>query len=280
MQVEVRNGDANKWVQLNLISNKEPTEEEFKRFSWARNQCRDTPYTLEKVKLKQIQIEEAEKFKYNPEEVEQQVKNNLYKKLREGNLKGFNLTYVRIELETEIEVYKNKLKTENNEGIRQKIQSFIIDLEESLSKVEQARIEYNQNSSNFLKTEDQGQTKVLKIEDLEKQMQEEEWFKLQEYQRKHPEQKKNNIFMKLIREDSAKTVNKQESEKKSLQKELELLRRRSQANYEEQKNETYYQQVERRKRELTQFSQTTKFSFEEDLHIKQADGTVKVQFKP
>lgn len=42
------------------------------------------------------------------------------------------------------------------------------------------------------------------MEDLEKQMEAEEWMKQQEYMKKHPEAKKNNIFMKLRREDSAK----------------------------------------------------------------------------
>lgn len=58
--------------------------------------------------------------------------------------------------------------------------------------------------------------------------------------KRHPNEKKNNIFMKLRREDSSK-LTEVEKQKQQIKHELELIRLRSQVSFEESKNESYYQ---------------------------------------
>lgn len=69
--------------------------------------------------------------------------------------------------------------------------------------------------------------KYAKLEEIEKQRQTEDWLKEQEYFALNPEAKRNNIFMKLNREDSV-NLTEAEKQKRKLQKELELNRIRSQ----------------------------------------------------
>lgn len=70
--------------------------------------------TYRKVNLKINEIQEMEKFQYNPEQVEQMVDLKLQKRLREGNLKGLNLAYLKVELQSNLESVKGKLAGESN----------------------------------------------------------------------------------------------------------------------------------------------------------------------
>lgn len=136
-------------------------------------------------------------------------------------------------------------------------------LKRDLAKVETQIQQENLKHGNFLQT-DKAQNKYEKLDELEKIREAEDWIKEQEYRARNPEAKKNNIFMKLTREDST-TLTQAELQKHQMHKELELRRLRSQQSFEDTKNESFYQQTERKKKAYEEMHRSMEFTTFEDL---------------
>ncbi len=57
IQLSLKFGNSKKWFKIFLISNREPSQDEFEKLMQARRAAQDfTPLTLEKVKVKQMEI--------------------------------------------------------------------------------------------------------------------------------------------------------------------------------------------------------------------------------
>lgn len=68
----------------------------------ARREAKDTPITMDVVLKKKGDIIIAKKYEYNPEEIEQIVNQKIENKLKTGNLGGFNLSYMKINLKNDL----------------------------------------------------------------------------------------------------------------------------------------------------------------------------------
>lgn len=142
-----------------------------------------------------------------------------------GKLGGMNLSYEKARLLSEIGLIEQRLSLEKNSKSRQELLFYYEEAKKDLELVEHQIEQENLKHGHFMKLDDE-EGKYAKLEEIEKQRQTEEWLKEQEYFALNPEAKRNNIFMKLNREDS---VNLTEADKQKLkmQKELELNRMRS-----------------------------------------------------
>jgi hypothetical protein len=85
-----------------LVSNGEPRKEEFQDFMEARKQANAPTLTMDFVMKKKADIIIAKKYVYNPEEIEQIVNSKIENKLKTGNLGGFNLSYMKINLKNDL----------------------------------------------------------------------------------------------------------------------------------------------------------------------------------
>ncbi|CDW76793.1 rna polymerase-associated protein rtf1 homolog [Stylonychia lemnae] len=274
IQISIKIGQSERWQKCALISNQDATEGEFQLLMAARRECKNKPVTLESVKLKVQQIKELEKLIANPEEVEKMVNDKMRKKFQDGNLKGLNLSSVRIELENKIGIFQQKLKEEDIQKDARQYQdilTIIKGFQKDLEKVDEAIKLEELSRGNYMRTVEAGQAKYENIEYLEKLREAEEWTKYQDYMKKNPNAKKQPFFMKILRQDSSQ-MTEAEKQRLEMQKEIELIRLRSQLSFEENKKESYYQQMERKKKQYIQFHQSLSFSFDQEIQIQESDG--------
>jgi lipopolysaccharide export LptBFGC system permease protein LptF len=140
-------------------------------------------------------------------------------------------------------------------------------LKKKLAKIIEALERELLQSGNFIKT-DTGER--LALDEVERNIVSEEWLKMQEYNRRNPELKKNTFFMSgggagvLPRSDShqdevyIRSLKQKKGQNLTLYEELQLLKLENQKFDEERKKETYYERVQKMKNEHEKFH---KFSF-------------------
>jgi len=246
-----------------LVSNQDPTDQEFRQYLQARKQANQKPLTLESVKLKQREIKDFENMSHNQELVERVVKEKFRKKMREGKLGGFNLSFVKIELLNDLEQSRQELRKAAKEPDRHALLRHIEEVERNLAQVQEQLQKENLKHGNFLRV-DADKERYEKLEEMEKQMEVEEWLKQQEYMARHPETKKQTFFMKLARQDS-QNMTEQERQRLEMQQELTLIRMRSQQALDQSRHESYFQLTERRKKNMLELHENMVLSKESKL---------------
>lgn len=171
----LRYGDNEKLFKLNLVSNGDATPDDFARMMQAYNMAKlkkSRALTKENVLIKSKELEKIKKFgtpKYTDQQLEQMKEKNLERRIKEGKIGGVNLTYLKVELQTEIALLERKMKdTKTTEKTKKEIISALDKLYIRLAKVQDALVNQLEKNQLYIEgSDDRGETHKMTVKELE-----------------------------------------------------------------------------------------------------------------
>jgi hypothetical protein len=105
-QVILSNRGSLKQFKVNMVSDREPTENEFQRMKLENPKI---VVSHRMVKDRTDQIQKASEFQYDKDLLEQLVKEQNYRKIRARNFKGLNLTSIKMTVQGELALLEAEL---------------------------------------------------------------------------------------------------------------------------------------------------------------------------
>lgn len=113
LQVVLSNRGKLKQFKINMVSDREPTEQEFIRMQQDNPSIKISQYLI-KDKIKEIK--KANKFQYKKDELDRLVNEQNYKKIKARNFKGLNMTSIKMTLQGELAMAAATLADAENEN--------------------------------------------------------------------------------------------------------------------------------------------------------------------
>ena len=128
---------------MNIVSNKEPSENDFEYFKKKAMNAKDAAKILkcldkERITLKGIEIAKIKKngFALTEEEKDLHIDRGIERGIRSGNMKGQNATYLKTQLIHNIDELKFELQTLKDPVRREEIQLMLDKLQKRLEMVQ------------------------------------------------------------------------------------------------------------------------------------------------